>query len=150
MTEKDDAITVIRIINTVGLSPEVIRDLKDEPIDLIKANFEQFGANQRMECSVYKVVPAYDCGEYIILQAKVSNETRAMKVLQVKETPQALQRMKEKLEKDGKSLPNQKQPKIDKSFFSPEFQQKMETLTDDTQKVLPVYTATRVEGKDDQ
>jgi hypothetical protein len=120
---------------------------KDEPIEMIKANFEQFGANQKMECTVYKVVPAYDCGEYLTLQAKVSNQTRAMKIMQVKETPDALQRMKEKLAKDGKTLPNVKELKIDKSFFSPEFQQKMENLTDDTRSVGSVNTAKRVEAQ---
>lgn len=108
---------------------------KDEPVEQIKANFEAYGALGRSFCTVKKINLAYSCAEYLKLEAKVSSEKRAMKILQIKEMPQALERMKEKLKIEGKKIVDDKKIKADKTCFSLQFQEKMKKLTDDTMAV---------------
>lgn len=114
----------------------IVKNLpKDEPAEQIKANFEAYGALGKMPCYVKKVNLAYKCDEYVKLAAKVSTSKRQMKVLQIKETPNAIERMKEKLKSEGKKIVDEKKIKPDKTCFSLQFQEKMQKLTDETMEV---------------
>lgn len=128
----------------------IVKDLpKDEPAEQIKANFEAYGALGKMVCTVKKVNLAYSCSEYLQLEAKVNQEKRQMKVLQVKEMPTALKAMKEKVAKEGKKIVDETKMKPDKTCFSPEFQAKMQKLTEDTMHVGAHYLAQRPQAEDD-
>lgn len=111
----------------------------DEPVEQIKANFEAFGALGKMHCPIKKISLAYNCREYTEMAAKVNQSKRKMKILQVKETPEARKRMEARLleKKDAKNqtkedIAKMKPGKID---FSAEFQRRFEELTEETRKV---------------
>ena len=108
----------------------------DEPAELIKNNFERFGNLGKTVSYVKKINLAYRCEEYNKLFAKVNQEKRSLRILQIKETPDALVIMKEKLSKQGKMLPDDKKIKVDKSCFSPIFQDRMQKLTEETMEVV--------------
>lgn len=109
---------------------------KDEHPDQIKANFEAYGALGKMVCTVKKVNLAYKCDEFVKMQGKVNASKRAMKIMQMKEMPSAIERMKEKMKSEGKKIEDEKKIRPDKSCFSLQFQEKMKKLNDETTEVV--------------
>ena len=120
----------------------IIKNLpKDEPAEQIRANFEAYGNLGKSVCPVKKVNLVYKCDEYIKLAAKVAADKRQMKTLQMKETPSAIERMKEKLKSEGKKIVDEKKIKPDKTCFSLLFQEKARKLTDESTEVSLVYAS---------
>ena len=114
----------------------IVKNLpKDEPAEQIKANFEAYGNLGKSTCPVKKVNLVYKCDEYIKLATKVAAEKRQMKALQMKETPNAIERMKEKLKSEGKKIVDEKKIKPDKTCFSLLFQEKAQKLTEQSTEV---------------
>ena len=111
----------------------------DEPVEQIKANFETFGALGKMVCKIKKISLAYNCEEYNDLFEKVTKRKREMKLLQVKETPQAIDRMKKRLESDPNRKKDEKLDfvkfKPDKKDYSPEFLKSFEEISEESRKV---------------
>jgi hypothetical protein len=120
----------------------IVRGLpKDESAEQIKANFEAFGALGKEVCYVKKVNIAYNCEEYVKKFEKVNKRKREMKVLQMKEHSKAMERLKERMTKEGKAGAEYTAKKPDKKDFSPEFQKQFEDLAQESNEVLFCYPA---------